>query len=259
MKTFLLLCLLSSVAFGKEPCKPITIAVIDTGFGYNGLGNGAKLCYAGHVDFTDSKRFSYYGEPNLIPTDTNGHGTNIVGIIDSYARKSKKDYCIMILKYYSSTQTGSQNLKAGTEAIKFADEMGADFINYSGGGPEFDEKEYLTIKRFLDRGGRFVAAAGNDAKNIDVRGNEYYPAKYDKRIVIVGNAKKHPPEHVFVGNLTENEVRSKSSNYGKSVNRWEVGEDVWAYGLVYSGTSQATAVATGKLVSETHRQCDIGF
>lgn len=171
--------------------------------------------------------------------DTHGHGTNIVGIIDGYVSKSKVDYCIVVVKYYSSKQSGNENLEASVKALNYAANLKVDYINYSGGGVEFSGEEYKSVKRFLDQGGRFIAAAGNENSNLDL--SSYYPAMYDSRIIIVGN-------------LTAHGVRSVLSNYGSVVKRWEVGEDIEAYRIVLSGTSQATAVATGKIVSES--KCD---
>lgn len=65
---------------------------------------------------------------------------------------------------------------------------------------------------------------------------------YDKRIVVVGNKDSFG-------------TRIKSSNYGKLVNRWEIGENQEAYGITLTGTSQATAVATGKLIGENKNKC----
>ena len=106
--------------------------------------------------------------------------------------------------------------------------------------------EKAAVKRFLDHSGKIIAAAGNEHASLELAENAYFPALYDKRIIVVGNN-------------TKDGVRSNSSNYGEPVTRWEVGEDVEAYGIVMTGTSQATAVATGKIISESDNKCDIGF
>lgn len=58
--------------------------------------------------------------------------------------------------------------------------------------------------------------------------------------------------------LEKDGVQSKVSNYGKIVNRWEIGRSVSGYGIIQSGTSQATAVAMGKILSQNKNKCDIG-
>lgn len=254
---FAVLSLLCINASATCRISPIKIAVIDTGFGYHGEGQAPgqepKLCKYGHKDFSidgQSTRPSYIEQDHdprfMYPTDTNGHGTNIVGIIDSYMKKSKVNYCIVILKYYSDAQSGMQNLDATIKAIQYATNIGVDYINYSGGGPTFSNDEYLALKKAEDKKIKVVVAAGNDNSDIGIPGNEYYPASYDL------------PDTIIVGNKREDGVRSESSNYGTKVNRWEVGENVTAYEITMTGTSQATAIATGKLASENHSKCDIG-
>jgi hypothetical protein len=230
---------------GKCVKRQIRIAVIDTGFGYSGIKKDTKLCGIGHTDFSKDHNFIYMRPlSNLIPKDTVGHGTNIVGIIENYAKKSNVDYCIVILKFYSKDQTDKQNLKASIAAIQFATELKADFINYSGGGPSENAEEGRAVRKFLDQGGKFIAAAGNDGEEIGTGDTDFYPAMYDKRIVVVGNLDKYG-------------VRSKTSNYGRFVNRWEMGEDVTGYGIKLSGTSQATAVATGKILAASENKCTL--
>lgn len=238
---------MSNSAISSGSCRPTVIAVLDTGFGYVGKGHDASLCKYGHKNFSIEQEYTAeYGTKDKIPLDTHGHGTNIVGIIDGYAKKFTNSYCIVVIKYYSEKQTGLQNLNASTKAIQYATNIGAKFINYSGGGPESNPEEQRAVKTFLNKGGTFVAAAGNERSDLDLPENAYYPAMDDKRVIVVGNTN-------FYG------VRSPTSNYGKIVTRWEIGESITAYGLTMTGTSQATAVATGRILSERKRQCDIGF
>ena len=250
--SFVLGIILALSCCGKAEAKhcdkvPIKVAVIDTGFGYQDRGHDAPLCKYGHYDFSKEKQFSgAYDTRVPVPVDTHGHGTNIVGIINSYAKENHINYCIVVIKYYSERQTGHENLIAFIRAINYAANIKVDYVNYSGGGPESDRVEKASVKRFLNGGGKMIAAAGNEHANLNIKENAYYPAMYDKRIIVVGN-------------LCKNGVRCESSNYGDAVTRWEVGEDVEAYGLTMTGTSQATAVATGKILSESSNRCDIGF
>jgi subtilisin family serine protease len=253
MKAYLALAMLLSIscthrAEAKKCGKPpIRIVVVDTGFGYMDHGHDAKLCNYGHKDFSMEKQATRnYATKDAIPLDTHGHGTNIVGVIDGYLKQTHVNYCFVIVKYYSERQTGSQNLLATIRAFNYASNIHAEFINYSGGGPEQNPFERAAIKRFLDHGGKMIAAAGNEGEDLDQPENAYYPALYDKRIIVVGN-------------LGKNGVRYNSSNYGSAVTRWEVGQDVKAYDITMTGTSQATAVATGKIASESDNKCDIGF
>ena len=168
-------------------------------------------------------------------TDNHGHGTHIAGIISRNAGNS--DYCLMVLKYYDPKVTNSDNLKASTKAFKYAISQNVDIINYSGGGTEYDETECKVIKQALDKGISVVAAAGNEGKGFDKQA--YYPAMCDSRILVVEN-------------IGIDGKRMASSNYGPDTLK-AVGELVMSlmpnnkYGLM-TGTSQATAVITGKLV-----------
>lgn len=221
--------------------KPTVIAVIDTGFG---LGwrpeeeKTARLCQYGHKNFVDDQNSDKFDTKVPVPTDRHGHGTNIAGIIGQYAKNT--NYCLVILKYFDPVAKNNDNLKHTIQAIDYARQIHANFINYSGGGTDFNQDEADAVKRFLDAGGTFVAAAGNE--HSDLEKNPYYPAMEDDRVIVVGN-------------IREDRQPARSSNYGKRVNRWEIGEGVTAYGLQMTGTSQSTAIVTGKLVSETKNIC----
>jgi subtilisin family serine protease len=246
MKLILILLILITSQAYAECIKPqVKVAVIDTGFGYGDIKKDTKLCEGVHTDFTKDHMFKYMGINNWIPLDIIGHGTNVVGLIEEYAKKSNVNYCIVILKFYSKNQSSTQNLKSSIAAIKFAtEELKVDYINYSGGGPSPDPEEKRAVEKFLNQGGKLIAAAGNDGKLIGSGDDEYYPAMYDKRITVVGS-------------LDQRGFISKSSNYGKLVNRWEIGEEVTGYNITLTGTSQATAVATGKILANSENKCTL--
>lgn len=262
-KTFIGLPKKPTVVIGKYHCKvtPYKIAVIDTGFGsYNGLGHDAHLCKFGHKDFTykrapknkDDKALevkikaqeSSFNTKVPVPIDDHGHGTNIAGIIEEYAQQSGAPFCLVILKYYSSSNTPMDNLKASIEAITYATNLKVDFINYSAGGLDANIREFLAVKAFTDQGGRFIASAGNE--HSDLAKLSFFPASYKLPIVVVGNLSRD-------GNI------ETTSNRGAGVTRWEIGEDVKAYGITLTGTSQATAVATGKIIIESETECNEKF
>jgi subtilisin family serine protease len=247
MKIPLVFCLflLGHFATAEEPVacriKPLTIAVIDTGFGFNGYGQGAKLCKYGHKDFTSDQIYTTdYGTVDPVPLDLHGHGTNVAGIIQRYADNSDARYCLVIIKFFKSGDIKfGVNAKASLDSIKFATNIHADYINYSGGGEDYLPNEELAVKKFIGQGGKFIAAAGNEAKDID--DTPYYPAYYDGVVA--------------VGSLDGFRNHSKSSNFGESVEAWEIGENVTAYGISLSGTSQATAVHTGRMIARDKLNC----
>lgn len=228
---------LMGLAYNSYP-KPIIVAVVDSGFGFNKESLKEKhLCKYGHKDFTDDKDFTdYFKTIDSVPVDKIGHGTIDVGLIDKFA---KGNYCIVIIKALSSVKINP--IDFSRKAFKYINSLKPDIVNYSAGGGGFDLEEYTEVKKYLDNGGILVAAAGNDGQSLDNKENAYYPAMYDKRIKIVGN-------------LDNDGKRQVVSNYGKIVKYWEFGTNVKAFGLTAIGTSQSTAILSGKLVNKIKRK-----
>lgn len=202
----------------------IKVAVIDTGFDFNSKWTTQpKLCTTGHKDFTGTGI-----------QDTHGHGTHIAGLIAKYAKDS--DYCLIILKFWD--KSSNIGVQSTIDAFKWAVDLKVDYINYSAGGTEFNRQERDAVLNALNANITVVVAAGNEGKSYDKQA--YYPALYDSRIVVVGNVDTNGKWH-------------SSSNYGKQVDVVEMGVNVLSLGLnstyaVLTGTSQATAIHTGKLL-----------
>jgi major intracellular serine protease len=232
------------VLFGKNSTNrqnnPIIVAVIDTGFGYHqSFGKEAKLCQYGHKNFTNDPASSHIVKTVIpVPYDDNNHGTNIAGIIQKYAEDS--NYCMVIIKYWSKNSKEDAIL-ATVKSIRYATKIGAKIINYSSFGTERNENEIRAVKEFLNNGGIMVVAAGNDGrllnKNTATKLDKSYPTMDDDRVISVGALD-------ITGKIRQ------FSNYGEPVNRWELGENVEGFGITLSGTSQAAAVATGKIIKE---------
>jgi subtilisin family serine protease len=216
--------------------KTVTVAVIDTGIDKSSSG---KLCRYGHKSFA-----SKHGDPLV---DKVGHGTHVAGLIEKHAGDG--DYCLVSIQFCNDKITQTQNLFNLKRALQYAINLRVDYINISGGGYDPDPKERLLMLEALNNGIKVVVAAGNESINLTYWCN-YYPACYDDRIIVVGNltSDRVPSQLSFL-------VRSPTSNYGKVVRRWEVGTRVFSnlpsgrHGYL-SGTSQATAVATGKIIKE---------
>jgi subtilisin family serine protease len=218
------------LAASSASAKTLIIAVIDTGID----PSVPHLCKMGHKSFVKS---------SSALTDQNGHGTHIAGLIA--ANVGEGDYCIVAIKYYVDGATGEQNMARMIAAEKYALNIKADFINISGGGPQSNSEEKQLIQSILKRNTTMVVAAGNEKSDLD-KSCDYFPACYDSRIIVVGNLEVREDGQKGV---------CHSSNYGAYVKRWEVGTNVTSTlpggrtGKM-TGTSQATAVATGKLVKE---------
>lgn len=237
IKVSLLILLTASTSFADQ--KMIRVAVIDTGIDKS-LADSKMLCPDGHKDFTG------YGL-----NDVDGHGTHVAGLIHQNATnfqltspsqidkfiKTSASYCQVIIKFYdgrSSSNSGTEEMKA----IQHAIDLKVDVINISAGGTEYSTLENIFIKRALDAGITVVTAAGNNG--VDLAKKPYYPASLDDRLIVVGN-------------IDLNNHRVTSSNYGTKVKYWEVGYFVTSLRnnkelLLMNGTSQATAVKTGKII-----------
>ena len=224
----------------------VVIAVIDTGFDskYN---KDVNLCETGHKNFASfdvtcrdddyeckDTRDNYKLDSNNAEDDGNKHGTHIAGLI---AKNITVDYCLMIIKWYSAPISKySFNIINSNKALKWAIDQGVDIINYSAGGTAPSPQERSLVLEALDKNIMIVTASGNESLPFNLQ--SYYPALYDKRVIVVGNLMKR----------NKRLVRHPSSNYGKEVDLELMGTNIMSInGRVLTGTSQATAIATGRL------------
>lgn len=235
-------------AWKIEIGKPsVVVAVIDTGIDASHPDLSANIWK--DPKSPRDKNGNVYGwnfvtnQPN--PVDNHGHGTHVAGIIGAVGDPKSgvsgvaQRVSIMPVKYYSDTSSGAVNLKNTISAIEYAINNGARIINYSGGGPEFSEDEYLAIRKAEAKGVLFVAAAGNEHQDTDRIENYYYPSAYRLSNII---------------SVAATDIRNNllpSSNWGKSkVDVTAPGENIFStlpggrFGTM-SGTSQATAFVSG--------------
>lgn len=230
-KLIILLALLSLNAQAQK-----RVAIIDTGLDLKDPRFSKLLCKKGkHWNFVNNTSNPY---------DSHGHGTHIAGLIKQYAGNAS--YCLLIYKYYDDWSTGEQNLSNEIRALKQAVVDKADIINLSGGGSEFSNEERKAFLRIEELGILAVVAAGNDGKPVAELGYAYYPAAYGfSNIVVVGNLQSNFKGDCFI---------HPTSNRGSKVNKWEIGTYVSStlpgdmMGSL-TGTSQATAIRTGKILS----------
>lgn len=243
--------------------RDIVVAIIDTGIdvrhpdlsdniwtnkgetgtdkkGRNKATNGVDDDGNGYVD--DVHGWNFVSNNNDL-TDNHGHGTHIAGIIGAVGGNGigisgiSPKVSLMALKYYDPKAPGFNNLLNTVKAIQYAVSMRASIINYSGGGLEPSSEERRAIELANQQGILFVAAAGNERSNSDIKG--YYPADYGL------------PNVISVTAVDRSKTVLPTSNFGeKSVDIAAPGNDIYStlpggqYGTM-TGTSQATAFVTG--------------
>lgn len=221
-----------SYASTMKQSKQIRVVVLDSGLDLEDPRFKDVLCKTGHKDFTGKGL-----------KDNNRHGTHIAGLIKNYAKGA--NYCLIIVKYYDNGDTSLLGGKNYDKALPYIISLSPDVVNYSGGGYGFTEEEKALFLKGKDI--QWFVAAGNN--NEDLKLSEYYPATFGfSNIHVVGALKR---------DLLTKTYGSNYNFYGMS---WEVGEDVESdvpcpekghYNCTsrFTGTSQATAIKTGKYLS----------
>jgi subtilisin family serine protease len=228
----------------EEGSPKVVVAVIDTGVDAHHKDLAANIWH--DPSHKDQNIYGWnFVNDRANPLDDHGHGTHVAGIIGAVADPQTgvsgvaHHVSIMAVKYYSDSNPGSVNLRNTVRAVNYAVDHGAQIINYSGGGPEPSEEEYLALKRAEAKGILVVSAAGNEHQNTDIPENKYYPAAYRLSNMI----------SVAATDIHNNLLAS--SNWGKSrVDVAAPGDNIYStlpggrYGYM-SGTSQATAFVSG--------------
>lgn len=244
-----------SSAVSRQAKRRVTVAVIDSGFDMDAKWKATyfrspRICKNGTysvVEDLDDTMYRAMGLPtspkgNDNVYDGHGHGTHIAGIIGRFAGEA--DYCLYIIKYWTKEASDMAVSVRSIEALKIALDLKVDVINYSGGGTKYLADECEIVKALLDRGTVFFAAAGNEGK--DIASTPFYPASCDPRVIKVG------------ATYRDSKKRYDRSNYSTSLSDRYIQEPGVGmlsilpggqYGYM-TGTSQATAVATGKFVKK---------
>lgn len=208
--------------------KQLKVMVIDTGYDFKSKwafysGPKAKLCNNGHKDFTGA---------GLI--DNDGHGTHIANLIGRIADDS--NYCIMIAKFYDAKNIFSANNTV--KAFKYAIEQNVDIINYSAGGSQPIQEECDVVKKALNRGIIIVAAAGNNSSNLVTE--KFFPAMCDDRVLKISNVDSAKRTIASTSNYSDETISVRGTNVISLTPNDSIAQK--------SGTSQAAAIYTGKLI-----------
>lgn len=179
------------------------------------------------------------------PWDENGHGTHLAGIIGAVTDNARGIAGVawrtrlMACKFLDSTGNGYNS--DAIACIEFARSNGAHIINLSWGGSDFSAAVSNALWAAQTDGILVVAAAGNNAANMDLV--PYYPAS-----IALDNI-------VAVGASTRTDERWGFSNYGATnVDLFAPGASVYSTAqsgdAVYesrNGSSMAAACVAGSL------------
>jgi subtilisin family serine protease len=201
--------------------KKVVVGVIDTGIDF------------GHPDLKDN---IVPGSKTFVPgttdaRDMHGHGTHVSGAIAANGRIYGVGPNLGIRAYRVFGATGGARSSWIMQAIVAAADDGVDVINMSLGGYRLlgyrdnvaDKVAYQrTIRYAIKKGVTVVAAAGNDALDLDNRNliNRWLQAKYPQYNLKNGAAVQVPgglPGVITVSASTSRDTLAFYSNYGSSV------------------------------------------
>lgn len=138
------------------------------------------------------------------------------------------------------------NVSATIKAIKYADEIGIDILNYSGGGYNYSSSVQAREIQIQIYDGLFVCSAGND--NVNTDNTPHYPSGHN-----ISNL-------ISVGASTTDDTMASFSNYGKTtIDIFAPGDNIYSTVVdannsfdyanndyeYWSGTSMAAPIVTG--------------
>src|SRR3954454_8643363 len=147
----------------------VTVGVVDSGVDLVHPDLKANLLSGGH-DYVDGDN---------TPSDQNGHGTHVAGIIGAVGNNgigvAGIDWKASILPVRVLNKDGSGSVSSVVNGYNYAAGHGAKIVNVSLGGDSPSQTEYDALRNASDT--LFVVAAGNDAANVDT--TDSYPCAYD--------------------------------------------------------------------------------
>ncbi|HET9624685.1 MAG TPA: S8 family serine peptidase [Kofleriaceae bacterium] len=177
----------------------VTVAVLDTGVGYEDYKNFHQLPDLKGITFVDPYDFV---ANTTHANDDHGHGSHVTGTIAQVTNNGigvagiARNVKIMPLKVLSGSGSGS--VAGIADAIRYAADKGAKVINMSLGGAFPSTVLKKAVAYAHSKGVTVVCAAGNES-----RGRVGYPAAY--------------PGAVAVSATQFDEATTFYSNYGKDV------------------------------------------
>lgn len=224
----------------------IKVAVIDTGIDLSHPDFAGQI--AAQTDVVDN---------DASAQDDDGHGTHVAGIIAAKADNGigvagvapgVKLIAVDVFAFYLNEDTSALEFGALTseviEGIQYAVANGADVINMSLGGSDYDEAFENTVNDAVNRGIVVVAAAGNNPSGGTA--DAHYPSDFESCMSVIATD---------IPTASGDEIKASWSNYGPKKNISAPGVSIYSTyydvishssGYAYiSGTSMASPVVAG--------------
>lgn len=200
---------------------------------------------ATHLDLTNRVNTSlggcFTGDYETGFEDEIGHGTHVAGIIGAQSNNglgiTGTCWNVQLVSLSVAELDGSFDIAAVVAAIVYAEEVGIQILNYSGGGNSCGVASVSRETAITNYDGLFVCAAGNKSSNNDT--TPHYPSNH------------RLPNLIAVGASTSSDTMASFSNYGNNtVDLFAPGSGILSTipGNQYeswNGTSMAAPYVTG--------------
>jgi subtilisin family serine protease len=222
----------------------IVVAILDTGVRYTHEDLAGNM-WVNPLDGGHGTN-SFAGTND--PTDDEGHGTLMAGVIGGVGNNGKGvtgvawQVRLMACKCFNSSGASSDSAIVG--AIDYARLNGARIISASFDSPNFGAALSNAVQRAGQGGVIFVASCGNNSANVDI--TPHYPACLDLDNV------------VSVAYTTRNDALGQYSNYGAAgvdlaapgagiYSTFFISDSAYLGNAYLEGTSYAAAYVSGAL------------